>query len=249
MNVKPKLPKGFRDFDSKTLEKREYIIKIISDVFKSYSFQKIETPSVESIETLSGKYGDEADKLIFKILNSGNYLSDYDLNNNADYKELTRFISKKALRYDLTVPLARYISQNINNISFPFKRYQMQNVWRADKPQKGRFREFMQCDADIIGSKNLINEYELVRIYDKVFEKLNLPGTIISINSRKILTAVSSKLNVEDKFSEFVILLDKYDKIGKIKFIEELKNFNISKEDSDFLIKIIENPDIDYIKS
>ena len=193
-------------------------------------FKKIETPSVEkSIETLSGKYGDEADRLIFKILNSGNYLSDYDLNKNADYKELTRFISKKALRYDLTVPLARYISQNINNISFPFKRYQMQNVWRADKPQKGRFREFMQCDGDIIGSKNLINEYELVRIYDKVFEKLNLAGTIISINSRKILTAVSSKLNVEDKFSEFVILLDKYDKIGKIKFIEELKNLIFQK--------------------
>ncbi|WP_203292540.1 histidine--tRNA ligase [Luteirhabdus pelagi] len=230
MLKKPSIPKGTRDFSPEEVIKRNYIINIIRDCFRTYGFQPIETPSFENSETLMGKYGEEGDRLIFKILNSGDFLRKVkdDVYSKKDSTELTPKISEKALRYDLTVPFARYVVQHQNEIEFPFKRYQIQPVWRADRPQKGRFREFYQCDADVVGSTSLWQEVEFVQLYDTVFSKLNLGGVTIKMNNRKILSGIAEVIGAEDKLIDFTVALDKLDKIGKEKVEEEMKEKGIS---------------------
>lgn len=216
MAQKPSIPKGTRDFSPAEVAKRNYIISVMRDHFEKFGYQPIETPSFENSYTLMGKYGDEGDRLIFKILNSGDYLDgvsaeDLQIKN---YKQLTPKISEKALRYDLTVPFARYVVQHQSEIEFPFKRYQIQPVWRADRPQKGRFREFYQCDADVVGSTSLWQEVELVQLYDSVFTALGLEGVIIKINNRKILSGIAEVIGASNKLIDFTVALDKLDKIG-----------------------------------
>lgn len=217
MAQKPSIPKGTRDFSPAEVAKRNYIISIIKSNFEKFGFQPIETPSFENSETLMGKYGEEGDRLIFKILNSGDYLAKADaaLLQNKESNKLTSSISEKALRYDLTVPFARYVVQHQSEIEFPFKRYQIQPVWRADRPQKGRFREFFQCDADVVGSKSLWQEVELVQLYDSVFTQLGLAGATIKINNRKILSGIAEVIGAKDKLIDFTVALDKLDKIGE----------------------------------
>ena len=217
MAPKPSIPKGTRDFSPAEVAKRQYIISIIKSNFEKFGFQPIETPSFENSETLMGKYGEEGDRLIFKILNSGDYLAKADatLLQNKESNKLTSSISEKALRYDLTVPFARYVVQHQSEIEFPFKRYQIQPVWRADRPQKGRFREFFQCDADVVGSKSLWQEVELVQLYDSVFTQLGLEGVTIKINNRKILSGIAEVIGAKDKLIDFTVALDKLDKIGE----------------------------------
>ena len=216
MAQKPSLPKGTRDFSPTEVAKRNYIINIIKKSFEIYGFQPIETPSFEKYETLMGKYGEEGDRLIFKILNSGDFLAkaDEQLLASKNSKKLTPIISEKALRYDLTVPFARYVVQHQNDLILPFKRYQIQPVWRADRPQKGRYREFYQCDADVVGSKSLIQEVELVQLYDDVFTKLGLTEVEIKLNNRKILAGIAEIIGAKDKLIDFTVALDKLDKIG-----------------------------------
>lgn len=232
MAQKPSIPKGTRDFTPQQVGKRNYIFETIKSSFERFGFQPIETPSFENSETLLGKYGEEGDRLIFKILNSGDYLGkiNTDLLNAKNSKKLTRSISEKALRYDLTVPFARYVVQHQNDIYFPFKRYQIQQVWRADRPQKGRFREFYQCDADVIGSKSLFQEIEFIQLYDDVFHNLGLQDIIININNRKILAGITEVIGAQDKLIDFTIALDKLDKIGEQSVKEEMLNKGISKE-------------------
>ena len=208
---KPILPKGTRDFNSEDLYKRNYIINIIRDNFSKFGFNPIETPSFERSETLLGKYGQEGERLIFKILKSGNFLKNVD-GKDFEFSNLAPKIVDKALRYDLTVPFARYVVQNQNNINIPFKRYQIQNVWRADRPQKGRYREFLQCDADVIGSKSMMQEIDFISLFDSVFNDLNLEGCIIKINSRKLLYAICEINDCIDKFGIITNQLDKLDK-------------------------------------
>ncbi|HTQ64138.1 MAG TPA: histidine--tRNA ligase [Puia sp.] len=224
--IKTGIPQGTRDFPSEVIKKREYIINNIKHVFELYGFQPLETPAMENLETLMGKYGDEGDKLIFKILNNG---LDNPQKRDQIEKEFEKIlggknskeITERALRYDLTIPFARYVAMNHNQLSFPFKRYQVQPVWRADRPQKGRYREFYQCDADIVGSNSLLNEIELANIYADVFEKLKI-DTEIKINSRKILSALSELCGGADKMTDITIAIDKLDKIGMEKVKEEL---------------------------
>ena len=208
---KPILPKGTRDFNSEDLYKRNYIINIIKDNFSKFGFNPIETPSFERSETLLGKYGQEGERLIFKILKSGNFLKNVD-GKDFEFSNLAPKIVDKALRYDLTVPFARYVVQNQNNINIPFKRYQIQNVWRADRPQKGRYREFLQCDADVIGSKSMMQEIDFISLFDSVFNDLNLEGCLIKINSRKLLYAICEINDCIDKFGIITNQLDKLDK-------------------------------------
>ena len=217
MAKKPSIPKGTRDFSPSEVAKRNYIISIIKSNFEKFGFQPIETPSFENSETLMGKYGEEGDRLIFKILNSGDYLAKANESAlvNKESNKLTSSISEKALRYDLTVPFARYVVQHQNDIEFPFKRYQIQPVWRADRPQKGRFREFYQCDADVVGSKSLWQEVELIQLYDAVFTELGLNGVTIKINNRKILSGIAEVIGASDKLIDFTVALDKLDKIGE----------------------------------
>jgi histidyl-tRNA synthetase len=217
MASKPSIPKGTRDFSPAEVAKRQYIISIIKSNFEKFGFQPIETPSFENSETLMGKYGEEGDRLIFKILNSGDYLAKADaaLLQNKESNKLTSSISEKALRYDLTVPFARYVVQHQSEIEFPFKRYQIQPVWRADRPQKGRFREFFQCDADVVGSKSLWQEVELIQLYDSVFTELGLESVTIKINNRKILSGIAEVIGAKDKLIDFTVALDKLDKIGE----------------------------------
>ncbi|NNK22698.1 MAG: histidine--tRNA ligase [Winogradskyella sp.] len=232
MAQKPSIPKGTRDFNAETVAKRSYIIETIKQQFKVYGFQPIETPSFENSETLMGKYGDEGDRLIFKILNSGEYLkkiSDEDYQSKSE-TVITSKISEKALRYDLTVPFARYVVQHQNDIEFPFKRYQIQPVWRADRPQKGRFREFYQCDADVIGSRSLFQEVEFIQLYDGVFTALHLEGVTIKINNRKILSGIAEVVGAQDKLIDFTVALDKLDKIGEEKVKEEMLSKGISQD-------------------
>ena len=214
--MKPSIPKGTRDFSPTQVAKRNYIMDTIKRHFSCFGFQAIETPSFEKSKTLMGKYGEEGDRLIFKILNSGDYLKKATdaLLINKESQKLTGQISEKALRYDLTVPFARYVVEHQNDITFPFKRYQIQPVWRADRPQKGRFREFYQCDADVVGSPSLLQEVELVQLYDAVFTDLSLKGTVIKMNNRKILTGIAQVIGAEDKLIDFTVALDKLDKIG-----------------------------------
>ena len=237
MAQKPSIPKGTRDFSAKEVARRQYIMQTIRQQFERYGFQPIETPSFENSETLMGKYGEEGDRLIFKILNSGDYLLKADENHlqNKDSQKLTSQISEKALRYDLTVPFARYVVQHQNDIVFPFKRYQIQPVWRADRPQKGRFREFYQCDADVVGSTSLWQEVELIQLYDAVFTELGLNGVTIKLNNRKILSGIAEVMGASDKLIDFTVALDKLDKIGIDGVQNEMLEKGISQESIDAL--------------
>ena len=230
--MKPSIPKGTRDFSSTEVANRTYIINTMKSAFETFGFQPIETPSFENSATLMGKYGEEGDRLIFKILNSGDYLKKANSNllEQKDSTMLTSQISEKALRYDLTVPFARYVVQHQNDITFPFKRYQIQPVWRADRPQKGRFREFFQCDADVVGSKSLLQEVDFIQLYDTVFTNLKLTGTTIKINNRKILAGIAEVIGVKDKLIDFTVALDKLDKIGATGVENEMLEKGISVE-------------------
>ena len=232
MASKPSIPKGTRDFSPAEVAKRQYIIQTIKNNFEKFGFQPIETPSFENSETLMGKYGEEGDRLIFKILNSGDYLSKANATHleAKDSTKLTASISEKALRYDLTVPFARYVVQHQNEIEFPFKRYQIQPVWRADRPQKGRFREFFQCDADVVGSKSLWQEVELIQLYDAVFTDLGLHGATVKINNRKILSGIAEVIGASDKLIDFTVALDKLDKIGEDGVKKEMLEKGITQE-------------------
>jgi len=230
--MKPSIPKGTRDFSSREVANRTYIINTMKTAFETFGFQPIETPSFENSATLMGKYGEEGDRLIFKILNSGDYLKKAGSNvlELKDSTRLTSQISEKALRYDLTVPFARYVVQHQNDITFPFKRYQIQPVWRADRPQKGRFREFFQCDADVVGSKSLLQEVDFIQLYDTVFTNLKLIGTTIKINNRKILAGIAEVIGAKDKLIDFTVALDKLDKIGSSGVEKEMLQKGISIE-------------------
>ena len=230
MTTKASTPKGMRDFSPSVMFRRNYIFSVVRSAFEKYGFSPIETPAMENLETLTGKYGDEGDRLIFKVLNSGDFLSKANIDKNSTSKLITKQISEKALRYDLTVPFARYVVQNRNDITFPFKRYQIQNVWRADRPQKGRYREFYQCDADVIGTESLLSEIELIQLYDEVFDTLKIPNIEICINNRKVLSGMVEVMNSEELFNDIVIALDKLDKIGIEKVKEEMKVKGVSEE-------------------
>jgi histidyl-tRNA synthetase len=227
-SIKPSVPKGTRDFSPAEMAKRNFIFDTIKGVFRKYGYQQIETPSMENLSTLTGKYGDEGDKLIFKILNSGDFWSDAESKKQKDSnfefasKTLAPVISEKALRYDLTVPFARYVVMHQNEITFPFKRFQVQPVWRADRPQKGRYREFFQCDADVVGSDSLLNEAEFVLIYDEALGKLGLNDFTIKINNRKILSGIAEIIDKADNIIDLTVAIDKLDKIGFDGVIKEL---------------------------
>lgn len=232
MAQKPSIPKGTRDFSPSEVAKRNYIVDTIRSEFQKFGFQPIETPSFENSETLMGKYGEEGDRLIFKILNSGDFLKKADAKayEEKDSLKITPSISEKALRYDLTVPFARYVVQHQNELEFPFKRYQIQPVWRADRPQKGRFREFYQCDADVVGSTSLWQEVEFVQLYDAVFTALDLKGVTVKINNRKVLSGFAEVIGESDKLIDFTVALDKLDKIGEEGVKKEMREKGISDE-------------------
>jgi len=230
MATKATTPKGMRDFSPSVMFRRNYMFSVVKSIFEKYAFSPIETPAMENLETLTGKYGDEGVRLIFKVLNSGDFLSKATMDENSTSQSVTKQISEKALRYDLTVPFARYVVQNRNDITFPFKRYQIQNVWRADRPQKGRYREFFQCDADVIGTKSLLSEIELVQLYDEVFDTLKIPNIEICINNRKVLSGMVEVMNSKELFNDIVIALDKLDKIGIEKVKQEMKVKGVSDE-------------------
>ncbi|MDQ0782023.1 histidyl-tRNA synthetase [Chryseobacterium sp. W4I1] len=234
--MKPSLARGTRDFSALEVSRRRYIINTLQKNFELFGFQPLETPSFENLSTLTGKYGEEGDRLIFKILNSGNYLDKVSAEELSveNHQGLTKKISEKALRYDLTVPFARYVSMNHGQLVFPFKRYQIQPVWRADRPAKGRFREFYQCDADVVGSESLLQEVDLVQLYLKSFSDLKIPVTI-HMNNRKILSGLAEYAGITDKLIEFTVALDKLDKIGKEGVVKELLEREISQESIDKL--------------
>ncbi len=231
MAQKPSIPKGTRDFSPAEMARRNYIFDTIRDVFRLYGFKQIETPAMENLSTLMGKYGEEGDKLLFKILNSGDFLSKADraLIDAGDCVRLTSQLCEKGLRYDLTVPFARYVVQHRNELQFPFKRFQIQPVWRADRPQKGRYREFYQCDADIIGSDSLINEIELLQLIDEVFNRLKINITI-KLNNRKVLAGIAELIGAPEKIVDITVAIDKIDKIGIENVNAELRERSLSDE-------------------
>lgn len=238
--MKPSIPKGTRDFLPEETAKRNYIFSTIKDVFRVYGYSQIETPAMENLSTLMGKYGEEGDKLLFKILNSGDYLAGVSPE-ELQTKDSSRIVSKlsdKGLRYDLTVPFARFVVQYRDKISFPFKRYQIQPVWRADRPQKGRYREFFQCDADVVGSNSLLNEVELIQIIDEVFARLNL-RVLIKLNNRKILSGIAEIIGAPDKIVDITVAIDKYEKIGLENVQKELLEKGLSDEALELLTPII----------
>ena len=238
---KPSIPKGTRDFTPQEMANRNYIFNTIKEVFRLYGFQQIETPAMENLSTLMGKYGEEGDKLLFKILNSGDFMSgtaDDELLGRNSVK-LTNKFSEKGLRYDLTVPFARFVVQNRDKISFPFKRYQIQPVWRADRPQKGRYREFYQCDVDVVGSDSLLNELELIQIVDEVYRRLKI-NVVIKINNRKILSGIAEIIGEAEKITDITVAIDKMDKIGLEKVNEEIASKGISQEAIDKLQPILQ---------
>lgn len=239
---KPSLPKGVRDFGQVQMARREYIFSKIKSVFKKYCFQPIETPAMENLSVLTGKYGAEGDQLIFKILNSGNYINEWAEKKGTtigEAKEMLPFISEKALRYDLTVPFARYVVMNRNEIVFPFKRYQIQPVWRADRPQKGRYREFYQCDADVVGTNSLICEAEIVMMINEVLNSLGIENFAVKINNRKILAGITEVSLAKGKETDVCVAIDKIDKIGEEGVIKELLQNGLSQESIDLLLPII----------
>ena len=228
--MKPSLAKGTRDFSSTDVQKRQYIMNVLRNAFELRGYDPIETPSFENIETLTGKYGEEGDRLIFKILRSGDFSSKIpqELWDDKNPKVLATKVADKALRYDLTVPFARYVVQHQNELAFPFKRYQMQPVWRADRPQKGRFREFYQCDADVVGSDSLWQEVELIHLYDAAFTSLGL-NTTIKVNNRKILAGMAEVLGISEQFTAFTVAIDKLDKVGLEGVVKEMLSQDISE--------------------
>ena len=232
MAQKPSIPKGTRDFGPVEMARRNYIFDTIRSVFRLYGYSPIETPAMENLSTLMGKYGEEGDKLLFKILNSGDYLRGIDtasLSEGGDYVKLTPKISEKGLRYDLTVPFARFVVQHRNELQMPFKRFQIQPVWRADRPQKGRYREFYQCDADVVGSDSLINEIELLQLIDDVFTRLGIRITI-KLNNRKVLSGIAELIGAPEKITDITVAIDKIDKIGIDAVNAELLERGISQE-------------------
>jgi len=240
--TKPTLPKGTRDFSPEEMVKRNFIFNTIKSVFRKFGYQEIQTPSMENLETLTGKYGDEGDKLIFKILNSGDFLSKVSPEELqvGDAKKLTSKVSEKALRYDLTVPFARYVVAHQNDISLPFKRFQIQPVWRADRPQKGRYREFYQCDADVVGSESLLNEAEFVLIYQEALSQLGLKDFSILINNRKILSGIAEIIGKPELIIDMTVAIDKLDKIGFDGVCKELLERGFTQSDIEKLQPIIE---------
>ena len=239
--MKPSIPKGTRDFSTVEMARRNYIFDTIRKVFGLYGYNPIETPAMENLSTLMGKYGEEGDKLLFKILNSGNYLAGVDpsLLNEEKFTKLTTQISEKGLRYDLTVPFARFVVQHRNDIQMPFRRFQIQPVWRADRPQKGRYREFYQCDADVVGSDSLVNEVELLQLIDEVFRRLGVRITI-KLNNRKVLAGIAELIGAPDKMIDITVAIDKIDKIGIEKVNEELADRGLSAESIAALRPILE---------
>ena len=227
----PSIPKGTRDFSPEVMVRRNYIFDTIRTVFQRYGYMPLETPSMENVETLTGKYGDEGDKLIFRILDSGDYLKSVpdEVLQQRQLNAVTKGIAEKALRYDLTVPFARFVVMHQNTIAFPFKRYQIQPVWRADRPQKGRYREFYQCDADVVGSDSLLNEVELIQIFDDALSSLNVPA-IIKINNRKILQGIAELAGIADRMMEMTIAIDKLDKVGEDGVVKELSERGFAEE-------------------
>ena len=237
---KPSITKGTRDFSPEEMAKRNYIFDTIKNVYKLYGFKQIETPAMENLSTLMGKYGEEGDKLLFKILNSGDFLKSMSIDDIAESNSAAtaQKISDKGLRYDLTVPFARYVVMHRNEITFPFKRYQIQPVWRADRPQKGRYREFFQCDADIVGSDSLLNEVELIQIIDKVFTELGI-RVAVKLNNRKILSGIAEIIGEAERITDITVAIDKLDKIGLEKVNEELISKNIPPQAIEKLQPII----------
>ncbi|MFN5182228.1 MAG: histidine--tRNA ligase [Bacteroidota bacterium] len=241
--MKPSIPKGTRDFGPEEMKKRKFIFSVIEKHFRLYGFSQIETPAMENVSTLMGKYGEEGDRLIFKILNSGindskekeNLRKEFDRMLDSPYT--TEHVTEKALRYDLTVPFARFVVQHRNEITFPFKRYQIQPVWRADRPQKGRYREFYQCDADVIGSDSLLNEIELVQMMQDVYNELKIP-VVIKMNNRKVLTGISEVIEAPEKIIDITVAIDKLEKIGLEKVIEELNEKGLSKNSIEKLLPL-----------
>lgn len=240
MAQKPSIPKGTRDFGPEEMARRNYIFNTIREVFGLYGFAQIETPAMENLSTLMGKYGDEGDKLLFKILNSGNWLKDVDsaLVEADDYIHLTPKVSEKGLRYDLTVPFARFVVQHRNELQMPFKRFQIQPVWRADRPQKGRYREFYQCDADIVGSDSLLNEVELLYMIDEVFARLGIRITI-KLNNRKVLSGIAEVIGAPDKLIDITVAIDKIEKVGMENVCQELTEHGLTCEQIDKLKPIL----------
>jgi len=238
--IKPSVPKGTRDFSPLEMGRRNFIFDTIKSVFRKYGYQQIETPSMENLSTLTGKYGDEGDKLMFKILNSGDFWAEAEKRNTEQSsKALTSVISEKALRYDLTVPFARYVVQHQNEITFPFKRFQVQPVWRADRPQKGRYREFFQCDADVVGSDSLLNEAEFVMIYDEALTNLGLKDFTVKINNRKILSGIAEIIDKADNIIDLTVAIDKLDKIGLEGVTKELLERGFTEADIERIKPII----------
>ena len=225
--MKPSIPKGTRDFSPIQVFKRNYIFDVIKRVFIKYGYQPIETPTMENLSTLTGKYGEEGDKLLFKVLNNGDYLNKADQHalDTKNSSKLTPSISKRGMRYDLTVPFARFVVMHQNDIAFPFKRYQIQPVWRADRPQKGRYQEFYQCDVDVVGSNSLMYEAELVQIYDEVFAQLKV-AVEIKINNRNILAGMAEAAGIPDQFKDMTVAIDKLDKIGIEIAVKRAEFFN-----------------------
>ncbi|MGF0098862.1 histidine--tRNA ligase [Prevotella sp. SGI.027] len=240
MTNKPTIVKGTRDFSPMEMSKRNYIFNTIKDVYSLYGYQQIETPALETLQTLMGKYGEEGDKLLFKVLNSGDFLRKVDDKELVERNtlKLASQLCEKGLRYDLTVPFARYVVMHHDELQFPFKRYQIQPVWRADRPQKGRYREFYQCDADVVGSDSLLNEVELMQIVDEVFQRFGV-RVIIKINNRKILTGIAEMIGAADKIVDITVAIDKLDKIGLENVNEELANAGISPDAIEKLQPII----------
>ncbi len=249
MATKPTNLKGTRDFNSNQLYKRDYLFTILRKTFEKFGFQPIETPAMENLETLTGKYGEEGDQLLFKVLNNGDFLSKVDakilLERNS--KSAVAELSKRGMRYDLTVPFARFVSQNQNDITFPFKRYQIQPVWRADRPQKGRYQEFYQCDCDVVGSDSLLYEAELIQIYDQVFSELNL-DVRIKINNRKILFGIAEAAGIPDNFMEMTTIIDKLDKIGEEGIVNDFKAKQYSEDTIRIILDCLKASDLQEIK-
>lgn len=242
--MKPSIPQGTRDFNATTIRKRNYIFDTIKNVFELYGFQPLETPAIENLETLTGKYGEEGDQLLFKILNNGLYRAEKKLQAQQDFEKVLEGknvpgITERALRYDLTIPFARYVAMNAGKLIFPFKRYQVQPVWRADRPQKGRYREFYQCDADVVGSNSLLNEIELLNIYQEVFKRLGL-GVEIKINNRKMLAALAELCGGADKMMNITIAIDKLDKIGIDKVKDELHQRGLDETQVNIIEKYLQ---------
>ena len=256
-SIKPTVPKGTRDFSPAEMVKRNYIFDTIKSVFKKFGYQEIQTPTMENLDTLTGKYGDEGDKLIFKILNSGDYWKDAESKKQKsegfefNAKNLLPIISEKALRYDLTVPFARYVVMHQHEISFPFKRFQIQPVWRADRPQKGRYREFYQCDADVVGSDSLLNEAEFILIYDEALSKLGLKDFAIKINNRKILSGIAEIIGKSELIVDMTVAIDKLDKIGFDGVTKELIERGFTQDDIEKLkpVILLEGSNEDKIQS